>query len=89
MNLQKRIEQLELRVGSGDTKPMCIFLVALRPEGEPPEDAPRVIGYSTVDRSWTRREEEGAEGFKRRVVADVEAAGRPTLIAAQYEEVTA
>lgn len=89
MSLQKRIEQLEQRSPAKGLAPLCIFLVALRPPGESPEDAPRVTGYTSGDRSWTRGEAERADEFKRRVVADVDATGRPALIAARYEEVTA
>jgi hypothetical protein len=85
MSLQDRIHQLERSSVKGTT-PLCIFLVALRPDRAPAEIAPRLTAYSTHDQTWTRREDERPDEFKRRVVVDIEAAGRPTLITAHYQK---
>lgn len=70
MNVARRIEELEKRMGSG--KEPCIWwIVFVDPkEGERPEES--VSGYTSGGKRWERRASESVQELRERVQAEVQ-----------------
>jgi hypothetical protein len=86
MNLEKRVEKLEQSMGSTDE----FLLVVVVPMGVNPDKMgpERIVqremtGYrscGSVDRSWTRGQNESVESFQARVEQELRAEGRKSHI---------
>lgn len=80
MNLEKRVEQLEQRIGMADDFLLIIIsFLGADPEKIGPERAieHEVIGYSATgrDRKWHRLDGESKEALKTRMEAELRAEG--------------